>query len=195
MCPMCLAAGGLYVAGGVSAGAVTTFLATKWLGKRKETVMKDASPSLPATVDRATFQAELDALRVREKAHTREGDAIAAARRRLPMVEVDANLALIGPNGPLTLLEAFEGRRQLIAYYFMWHTGRPAPEQCEGCTWVHHAGCGAFLPAFPRHHLRGLLSGALRRKRPLPRRSWAGRCRGTRCCRPSTRSSSGAKSA
>ena len=41
----------------------------------------------PAVVDRSTFQAELDALRVREKAYTREGDAIAAARRRLPMVE------------------------------------------------------------------------------------------------------------
>jgi predicted dithiol-disulfide oxidoreductase (DUF899 family) len=40
-------------------------------------------------VDRATWQAELDALRLREKAHTREGDAIAAARRRLPMVEMD----------------------------------------------------------------------------------------------------------
>jgi Bacterial protein of unknown function (DUF899) len=60
-----------------------------------------------------------------EKTHTHEGDAIAAARRRLPTVEVDANLALIGPHGPLTLLEAFEGRRQLIAYYFMWHPGRP----------------------------------------------------------------------
>ena len=94
-----------------------------------------SAPGLPAAVDRATFQAELDRLRVREKAHTREGDAIAAARRRLPMVEVDANLALIGPDGPLTLLEAFEGRRQLIAYYFMWYPGRPAPEQCEGCTW------------------------------------------------------------
>jgi predicted dithiol-disulfide oxidoreductase (DUF899 family) len=94
------------------------------------------APSLPAAVDRATFQAELERLRVREKTHTREGDAIAAARRRLPMVEVDANLALIGPRGPLTLLEAFEGRRQLIAYYFMWNPGRPAAEQCEGCTWV-----------------------------------------------------------
>ena len=92
-------------------------------------------PSLPAAVDRATFQAELDRLRVREKAHTREGDAIAAARRRLPMVEVDATIALIGPDGPLTLLDAFEGRRQLIAYYYMWYPGRPAPEQCEGCTW------------------------------------------------------------
>jgi predicted dithiol-disulfide oxidoreductase (DUF899 family) len=92
------------------------------------------TPSLPAAVDRATFQADLDRLRVREKAHTREGDAIAAARRRLPMVEIDANLALIGSHGPLTLLDAFEGRRQLIAYYFMWHPGRPAAEQCEGCT-------------------------------------------------------------
>jgi predicted dithiol-disulfide oxidoreductase (DUF899 family) len=55
-------------------------------------------------VDRATFQAELDALRVRD------------------------------PDGPVTLLDVFEGRR-LIAYYFVWQTGRPAPEQCEGCTY------------------------------------------------------------
>jgi len=92
--------------------------------------------SLPSTVDRATFQAELDKVRAREKAHTRESDAIAAARRRLPKVEVDPNLTLNGPHGPLTLLDAFEGRRQLIAYYFMWHPGLPAPKQCEGCTWV-----------------------------------------------------------
>jgi predicted dithiol-disulfide oxidoreductase (DUF899 family) len=92
-------------------------------------------PSLPPVVDRANFKAELDRLRLREKAHTREGDAIAAARRRLPMVEIDASLGLVGPDGPLTLLDAFEGRRQLIAYYVMWYAGRPAPEQCEGCTW------------------------------------------------------------
>jgi predicted dithiol-disulfide oxidoreductase (DUF899 family) len=92
-------------------------------------------PSLPPAVDRATFEAGLDALRVREKTHTREGDAIAAARRRLPMTGVDAGLELTGPDGPLTLLEAFEGRRQLIAYYFMWHPGHPAAGQCEGCTW------------------------------------------------------------
>ena len=88
----------------------------------------------PAVVDRATFQTALDVLRVREKAHTREGDAIAAARRRLPMVEVDPTITLMGPRGPVTLLEVFEGRRQLVAYYFMWHAGHPAAEQCEGCT-------------------------------------------------------------
>jgi predicted dithiol-disulfide oxidoreductase (DUF899 family) len=99
--------------------------------------MKDfmrSEPGVPAVVDRGTFQTELDALRVREKAHTREGDAIAAARRRLPMVEGDGTTPLIGERGALTLLDAFEGRQQLIAYYFMWHTGHPAAEQCEGCT-------------------------------------------------------------
>ena len=96
--------------------------------------MKDEL-AVPKIVDRRAFETELNALRVREKAHTREGDAIATARRLLPMVEVDGKLSLIGPRGPLTLLEAFEGRRQLTAYYFMWHTGHPAAEQCE-CTWV-----------------------------------------------------------
>ncbi|MGP0000300.1 MAG: DUF899 family protein [Acetobacteraceae bacterium] len=96
-------------------------------------LMKD-EPGAPKVVDRSTFQAELDALRVREKAHTKESDAIAAARRRLPMVEVDGATPLIGERGAVTLLDAFEGRRMLIAYYFMWHAGHPAPEQCEGCT-------------------------------------------------------------
>jgi predicted dithiol-disulfide oxidoreductase (DUF899 family) len=90
----------------------------------------------PTVVDRSIFQAGLDTLRVREKAHTREGDAIAAARRRLPMVEIDSAIPLIGERGPVTLSDVFEGRRMLIAYYFMWVTGHPAPEQCEGCTWV-----------------------------------------------------------
>jgi predicted dithiol-disulfide oxidoreductase (DUF899 family) len=96
-------------------------------------IVRDQSGA-PDVVDRSTFQAELDALRVREKAHTKEGDALAAARRRLPMVEVNGATPLIGAAGAVTLLEAFEGRRMLVAYYFMWHAGHPAPEQCEGCT-------------------------------------------------------------
>ena len=69
--------------------------------------MRD-EPGVPKIVDRNTFQAELDALRVQEKAHTREGDAIAAARRRLPMIEVDGATPLIGERGAVTLLDAFE---------------------------------------------------------------------------------------
>jgi len=101
-----------------------------------ESADPNSAPSLPPAVGRAAFEAAVDRLRAREKAHTREGDAIAAARRRLPMAEVDAALPLTGPGGPVSLLDAFEGRRQLIAYYFMWQDGHPAAGQCEGCTWV-----------------------------------------------------------
>jgi predicted dithiol-disulfide oxidoreductase (DUF899 family) len=92
------------------------------------------TPPMPAIVDRTTFQAGLDKLLIREKAHTHEGDAIAAARRKLPMVEVDSSITLIGPDGQLTLLDAFAGRRQLIAYFHMWFDGESAAAQCEGCT-------------------------------------------------------------
>jgi predicted dithiol-disulfide oxidoreductase (DUF899 family) len=117
--------------GGSTKGAIMT----NGAGPRPTTRGSD-QPHLPPSVDRRTFESELEQLRVREKAHTREGDAIAAARRRLPMVEVDANTQLIGADGPVTLFDAFEGRHQLIAYYFMWHNGHPAAQQCEGCTWV-----------------------------------------------------------
>ena len=88
----------------------------------------------PRIVDRTAYQTELDELRRREKAHTTESDAIAAARRRLPMVEVDSQTPLIGGDGPVTLLDTFEDRHLLIAYYFMWYPGKPAAQQCEGCT-------------------------------------------------------------
>ncbi|WDR01631.1 DUF899 family protein [Devosia algicola] len=65
---------------------------------------------VPNIVDRTTFQTEVDALRDHEKAHTREGDAIATARRRLPMVKVDGLTPLVGESGSVTLLDAFEGR-------------------------------------------------------------------------------------
>ena len=95
----------------------------------------DNTAATPRVADRAVFEGDLARLRDREKAHTREGDAIAAARRRLPMVEVDPATGLVGPDGPVRLIDVFEGRRQLVAYYFMWHHDRPAAEQCEGCTW------------------------------------------------------------
>ncbi|HEX3808195.1 MAG TPA: DUF899 family protein [Rhizomicrobium sp.] len=100
------------------------------------TNVTDDGLAAPKVTDRVTFQAELDTLRAREKAHTKEQDAISAQRRKLPMVKVDTATPLIGEHGAMTLLDAFEGRRMLLAYYFMWHDGKPAPEQCEGCTWI-----------------------------------------------------------
>jgi len=88
----------------------------------------------PPIVDRRTWQEQIDELRVREKAHTHEADAIAAARRRLPMVEVDPSTSLVGPAGEVCLIDTFDGRAQLFASYMMWYDGAPAAAQCEGCT-------------------------------------------------------------
>jgi predicted dithiol-disulfide oxidoreductase (DUF899 family) len=88
----------------------------------------------PPVVDRATWQAARDELLVREKAHTREGDAIAAARRRLPMVEIDARAQVVGPDGPVPFLDLFQGRDELVVYKHMWWHGAPHQGQCEGCT-------------------------------------------------------------
>jgi predicted dithiol-disulfide oxidoreductase (DUF899 family) len=90
--------------------------------------------ALPPIVDRGTWQEQIDELRIREKAHTREGDAIASARRRLPMAEVDSATPLTGPTGEVRLIDTFDGRDQLYASYMMWYEGAPAAEQCEGCT-------------------------------------------------------------
>ena len=86
---------------------------------------------LPPVVGGATWQRELDALRVREKAATRELDAIAAQRRRLPMVAMP-DYRLEGENGPVRLADIFDGRSQLIVYSHMWFPGEEW--QCPGCT-------------------------------------------------------------
>lgn len=86
---------------------------------------------LPPVVDAETWRRELDALRIREKAATRELDAIAAQRRRMPMVELPEH-TLVGAEGPVRLADVFQGRSQLIVYNHMWSDGNEW--QCPGCT-------------------------------------------------------------
>jgi predicted dithiol-disulfide oxidoreductase (DUF899 family) len=88
----------------------------------------------PEIVDRESWLRERAVLLAREKAHTREGDAIAAARRRLPIVEVDATVELVGPNGVTPLPDIFQGRGQLLVCKHMWHLGKGFADQCPGCT-------------------------------------------------------------
>jgi len=88
-------------------------------------------PASPPVVDQNTWRTALDDLRRREKAATRELDAIAAQRRRLPMVALP-EYTLIGADGPVPLAEVFDGRSQLIVYNHMWTDG--AQWQCPGCT-------------------------------------------------------------
>jgi predicted dithiol-disulfide oxidoreductase (DUF899 family) len=94
----------------------------------------------PPIVDQATWEAALAELRVREKAATRELDAVAAQRRRLPMVELP-DYVLEGPDGPIRLVDVFERKSQLIVYNHMWFPGEEW--QCPGCT--------GFTSQFTRH--------------------------------------------
>src|SRR3954468_5329514 len=87
--------------------------------------------AIPPVVDVDTWQRELDALRAREKAATRELDAIAAQRRRLPMVKMP-DYTLDSEQGPIRLVDVFGGRSQLIVYNHMWFPGEQW--QCSGCT-------------------------------------------------------------
>lgn len=87
--------------------------------------------AMPSVVDQQTWRAALDDLRMREKAATRELDAIAAQRRRLPMVELP-DYTLIGADGPVRLVDIFGDHSQLIVYHHMWTDG--AQWQCPGCT-------------------------------------------------------------
>jgi predicted dithiol-disulfide oxidoreductase (DUF899 family) len=87
--------------------------------------------ALPPVVDTDTWRAELEELRKREKAATRELDSIATQRRRLPMVALP-EYTLIGAHGPVRLADVFDGKSQLITYHHMWTDG--AQWQCGGCT-------------------------------------------------------------
>lgn len=85
--------------------------------------------ALPPIVSRAEWEAARNELLVLEKELIRTKDAVSAARRRLPMVEVDAPYVFDTETGPLTLLDLFDGRSQLIVQHFMF-----APDWDEGCV-------------------------------------------------------------
>jgi predicted dithiol-disulfide oxidoreductase (DUF899 family) len=91
---------------------------------------------LPPVVSPAEWEAAREALLVKEKETTRARDALAAERRRLPAVRIDKNYVFEGPDGKASLVDLFEGRRQLIVYHFMFAPdvhGWPSAG-CEGCS-------------------------------------------------------------
>lgn len=119
--------------------------------------MSSTAVGFPEVVSRAEWVKARKALLAEEKALTRQADALSAKRRRLPMVKVDKEYVFEGPKGRATLLELFEGRRQLIVYHFMLDPDGPVPgaegpprsEGCPGCSQV--ADC---LPHLAHVHAR-----------------------------------------
>jgi predicted dithiol-disulfide oxidoreductase (DUF899 family) len=100
---------------------------------------------LPQVVSPEEWRAARDELLVKEKAHMRASDALAAERRRLPMVAFDKDYEFEGPHGRLGLADLFDGRRQLVAYHFMFE---PEGTPCGGCScYVDNLGHPAHLNA------------------------------------------------
>jgi predicted dithiol-disulfide oxidoreductase (DUF899 family) len=94
--------------------------------------------TLPQVVSEQEWRRARERLLAKEKEATRARDALAAERRRLPMVRIEKEYVFEGPSGKASLLDLFEGRRQLILYHFMFAPGVdgwPAAG-CDGCSFV-----------------------------------------------------------
>jgi predicted dithiol-disulfide oxidoreductase (DUF899 family) len=114
--------------------------------RHREEKTMESIPSPPEVVPAAEWQTALEALRAKEKEQMRRGDALAAERRRLPMVAIEKEYAFEGPTGKASLLDLFEGRRQLIVYHFMFGPNEEAG--CGGCSmYVDNLGHLAHLRA------------------------------------------------
>lgn len=101
--------------------------------------------NLPTITTREEWLAARIELLDKEKELTRVRDALNIERRNLPMVEVTTPYEFDGPDGPATLADMFDGRRQLIVYHFMFH-----PEWDEGCSSC-TAGTDELSPGFMSH--------------------------------------------
>ena len=86
---------------------------------------------LPTIATHEEWQRARDELLAKEKEVTRASDALAAERRRLPMVEIEGDYEFEGPDGVVRLADLFEGRPQLVLYHF-WFPPEGAP--CSGCS-------------------------------------------------------------
>src|SRR3954467_7550901 len=96
------------------------------------------SKPIPQIVSPREWESARKKLLVKEKAMTRSLSALAAERRRLPMVLIDKEYVFEGPDGKVSLLDLFQGRSQLILYHFMFSPAVSGwPEAgCPGCSLV-----------------------------------------------------------
>lgn len=104
----------------------------------------------PAIVSADAWQHELDEMLVKEKEFTKARDALAAERRRMPWTAVEKDYRFDGPDGVVSLLDLFAGRRQLLVYRAFADPGVHGwPDHgCVGCSLMaDHVGNLAHLNA------------------------------------------------
>jgi predicted dithiol-disulfide oxidoreductase (DUF899 family) len=94
--------------------------------------------NMPPVVSPDEWDAAREQLLVKEKELTRARDALAAERRRMPRMAVEKDYRFEGPDGPVSLLDLFEGRKQLIVYRFFFDpdVAEHPRTGCPGCSFV-----------------------------------------------------------
>jgi predicted dithiol-disulfide oxidoreductase (DUF899 family) len=105
--------------------------------------MEDPKMEMPKAVSREVWLAARKELLAKEKAWSRQRDALSAERRRLPMVKIEKEYVFQAPEGPRTLAELFEGKRQLLVYHFMF--GPDWDEGCPACSFVADNFAGSLV--------------------------------------------------
>ena len=137
--------------------------------------MSTKQAAAPPVVSPEEWQAAREKLLVKEKKHTRAGDALAAERRRMPRMAVEKDYRFEGPDGSASLADLFEGRRQLIVYRAFYgpevttyaEGGSYPARGCVGCSFVadqvaHPAHLNerdvtlAFVSRAPQAEIQGL---------------------------------------
>jgi predicted dithiol-disulfide oxidoreductase (DUF899 family) len=145
MCPVCLSTLALVTASVTSTGGMTALVASRVRSKNtgiKERKMENPKPHLPTNTPSIVSPQEWEAARqqllVKEKAVTRARDALAAERRRMPWTAVEKKYEFDSSRGKASLIDLFEGRRQLIVYRAFFEPGVFGwPEHaCRGCSFV-----------------------------------------------------------
>jgi predicted dithiol-disulfide oxidoreductase (DUF899 family) len=118
--------------------------------KTHQTGREDTQPAMhtPPIVSPQEWNAAREQMLVKEKAFTHARDALAAERRRMPWMAVTKAYEFEGPQGKASLLDLFEGRRQLIVYRAFFEPGV--------FGWLEHACRGCSLGADQVSHLAHL---------------------------------------
>jgi len=109
--------------------------------------MKNSKTSLPKIVSPEEWQFAHEEFLKKEKEFTHTRDALAAQRRRLPMVRIEKNYIFDAPDGKVSLLDLFDGKRQLLLYHFMFAPGVGGwpTAACPGCS-MFTDNIGQFTP-------------------------------------------------
>ena len=123
-----------------------------------ESKLKETEVNLPKAVSHAEWHSAHKKFLIKEKEFTRQRDALAAERRRLPMEEIKKEYVFQGPEGRRTLADLFDGKRQLIVYHFMF--GPDYDEGCPACSFVADNFAGSLVHLAARDTAFAVISRA-----------------------------------